>query len=89
VNPFALAALAWQASTVITLRTLTLWTQPAQAQLLLAQYALEKHRAFQAGSVAAQRAARAGADPGKVMAAALRPAERRLRQNYRQIGTGG
>jgi hypothetical protein len=88
MTPFAAAMMAWQAGTVFTLRSLTLWAEPAQAQALLTQYALEKHRAFTAGSLAAGRAAMAGADPARIVAAALRPAQRRVTANHKAL-TGG
>jgi len=88
MNPFVAAAFAWQAGTVFALRSLTIWAEPARAQALLAQYAFEKQRAFAAGTLAAGRAAMAGADPAAVMAAALRPAQRRVRANHRTLTRG-
>lgn len=85
MTPFAAAMLAWQAGTVFTLRSLGLWAEPARAQALLTQYALEKQRAFAAGSMAAGKAALSGADPAAVVAAALRPAQRRVRVNHRSL----
>lgn len=85
MTPFAAAAFAWQAGTVFAMRSLTLWAEPARAQALLAEYAFEKQRAFAAGGLAAGRAALAGADPAAVMAAALRPAQRRVRVNHRSL----
>lgn len=85
MNPFATAMLAWQAGTVFTLRSLSLWSEPARAQALLVEFAMEKQRAFAAGGFAAGRAVLTGADPAAVMAAALRPAHRRLRANHRAM----
>lgn len=85
MTPFAAATFAWQASAVFTLRSLGLWSDPAMAQALLTEYALEKQRAFMAGSMAAGRAALSGADPARIMAAALRPAQRRVRANHRSL----
>jgi hypothetical protein len=85
MTPFAAAMMAWQASTVIALRSLTMWSDPLRAQQMLAEYAMEKQRAFVAGTAAAGRAALSGADGPAVMAAALRPAHRRMRANHRQL----
>jgi hypothetical protein len=85
MTPFAAAMLAWQAGTVFTLRSQTMWSDPARAQLLLTQYAMEKQRAFAVGTAAAGRAALAGADPAAVLQAALLPAHRRLRANHRAL----
>ncbi len=85
MTPFTAAAFAWQAGTVFALRSLGLWSDPVRAQALLAEYALEKQRAFVAGSMAAGRAALSGADPARVMAAALRPAQRRVKANHRSL----
>jgi hypothetical protein len=88
MNPFTAAAFAWQASFVFTMRSVQLWTQPAQAQAQLASYALEKQRAFSAGAVAASQAMLAGAAAPAVMAAALAPAQRRVRANLRALTRG-
>jgi hypothetical protein len=88
MNPFTAAAFAWQAGFVFTMRSVQLWTQPAQAQAQLAAYALEKQRAFSAGALAASRAMLAGAAAPAVMAAALRPAQRRVRANVRALTLG-
>lgn len=85
VDPFTAATLAWQAGTVFTLRSLGLLAEPARAARLLTDYAIEKQRAFAAGALAASRAALTGADPAAVLAAALRPAHRRLRANHRRL----
>lgn len=89
MTPFAAALMAWQAGTVFTLRSMGMWTDPVRAQMLLAEYAMEKQRAFTAGSMAAGRAAMAGADPARVMAAALRPAQRRVTANHKALLTRG
>jgi hypothetical protein len=88
MTPFAAAILAWQAGTVFTLRSMGIWSDPLRAQALLVEFAVEKQRAFAAGTVAAGRAALTGADPSAVMAAALRPAHRRLRANHRALMRG-
>ncbi|WP_149538865.1 hypothetical protein [Siccirubricoccus phaeus] len=85
MNPFAAAALAWQAGFVFTARSLQLWAEPASAQAMLLRYALEKQRAFEAGALAAGQAMLAGAAAPAVMAAAMAPAERRVRANLRRL----
>ena len=60
-NPFTTALFAWQTGTVFALRSLQLWTEPAQAQARLTAYALEKQKAFAAGALAASQAAMTGA----------------------------
>ena len=85
MNPFTTALFAWQTGFVFTLRSMQLWAEPAKAQAQLTEFALEKQRAFTAGAVAAGRAAMAGADAPKVVAAALKPAQRRVRANARKL----
>jgi hypothetical protein len=89
VTPFDAALFAWQTGFVFTLRSMQLWAEPAKAQAQLAEYALEKQRAFTAGAMAAGRAAIAGAEAPAVLAAALRPAQRRVRANHRKLTRGG
>jgi hypothetical protein len=88
LDPFTTAAFAWQAGMVFTLRSFQLLTQPAMAQAMLTEYAFEKHRAFSAGALAASQAMLAGAAAPAVMAAALRPAHRRVRVNHRKLMQG-
>jgi hypothetical protein len=84
-NPAGFALLAWQAGWVFTLRSAQLWAEPGGAALALAEMAAEKQRAFAAGALAAGRAAMDGARPDVVAAAALRPAQRRVAANLRQL----
>jgi hypothetical protein len=84
----AFGLFAWQAGCVFTLRSAQLWAEPAKAQERLAAYALEKQRAFAQGMAAAGRASLAGADAPAVMAAALAPAQRRVRANARKLSRG-
>jgi hypothetical protein len=88
MDPFTAAAFAWQAGFVFTMRSAQLWVQPAQAQAQLTAYALEKQRAFSAGAVAASQAMLAGAAAPAVMAAALAPAQRRVRANLKALTRG-
>jgi hypothetical protein len=88
LDPFTTVAFAWQASLVFTMRSFQLWTQPAEAQAMLTEYAFEKHRAFSAGALAAGQAMLAGAAVPAVMEAALRPAHRRVRVNHRKLMRG-
>lgn len=85
MTPFVAAAFAWQAGTVFALRSIALWAEPATAQAKLAEYVLEKQRAFAEGALDAGRQAMRGADPAAVMDAALRPAHRRVRANHRSL----
>ena len=85
MTPFAAATFAWQAATVCTLRSWQLWTDPAQAQARLAEYAMEKQRAFTEGAFKAGEAVLAGADAQAVLTAALRPAQRRVAANVRAL----
>jgi hypothetical protein len=88
MDPFTAAAFAWQAGFVFSMRSVQLWTQPAQAQAQLTAYALEKQRAFSAGAMAASQAMLAGAAAPAVMAAALGPAHRRVRANLKALTHG-
>ncbi len=85
MNPFAAAAFAWQAGMVFTLRTAQMWTDPAQAQAQFTGFVAEKQRAFVQGALAAQRATLAGGDGATVLAAAMAPAQRRVRMNARKL----
>jgi hypothetical protein len=85
MTPPNYALLAWQAGWVFTLRSAQLWTAPAEAAGALAEMAAEKQRAFAHGAFAAGRAAMSGAAPDAVMAAALRPAHRRVAANLRKL----
>ncbi|TCZ55955.1 hypothetical protein [Roseicella aquatilis] len=85
MNPFVAVTFAWQTAFVFTLRSMQLWTEPAEAQARLAAYALEKQKAFAAGAMAASQAALAGAAAPAVVAAALAPAQRRVRANARKL----
>ncbi len=84
-HPAAFALLAWQAGWVFALRSAQLWAEPAGAALALTEMAAEKQRAFAAGAMAAGWAAINGRRPDLVMAAALRPARRRVAANLRQL----
>lgn len=88
MSPFTAAAFAWQSAFVFTLRSMQLWTEPAEAQARLTAYALEKQRAFAAGAMAAGQAALAGEAATAVMAAALAPAHRRVRANAQKLMRG-
>ena len=88
MHPLAFGLFAWQAGCVFTLRAMQLWAEPAKAQARLTAYALEKQRAFAAGAVAAGRAGLAGAAAPAILAAALAPAQRRVRANARRLAKG-
>lgn len=88
LNPFLTATLAWQSAFVFTRRSMQLWTEPAQAQARLAAYALEKQKAFAIGALAAGQAALVGAGAPAVVAAALAPAQRRVRANAKTLLRG-
>lgn len=88
MNPFTAAAFAWQAGLVFTLRSARMWADPAQAQAQLTEFMLEKQRAFVQGAMAAQRATLAGSTGAAVLAAALAPAQRRVRMNVRTLSRG-
>jgi hypothetical protein len=88
MDPFTAAMFAWQSGFVFAVRSVQLVTQPLTAQAELTRYALEKHRAFADGAIAASRAVMSGADGGAVVAAALRPAHRRVRANLRSLTLG-
>lgn len=88
-DPFTYGLFAWQAGWVFALRSATLWAEPARAQAQLAEYALEKQKAFATGAARAGAAALAGASPDAVLSAALAPARRRVRANARKLSGGG
>ena len=84
-DPFTYGLFAWQAGWVFALRSAELWTEPAKAQSRLAEYALEKQKAFATGAVRAGAAAMVGAAPERVVAAALAPSRKRVRANARKL----
>ena len=88
MNPFTTATLAWQTAFVFTLRSMQLWTEPAEAQARLTGYVLEKQKAFAAGAVAASQAMLAGQMGHAVYEAAMAPAHKRVRANARQLMRG-
>lgn len=71
---------------VVLRRSLALWAEPHNAMPALTRMVIEKQVAFTRGAAAAGLAAARGATPEAVMAAALRPARRRVRRNV--YGTG-
>ncbi|MGG5818865.1 hypothetical protein [Falsiroseomonas sp. HW251] len=85
MTPPAYALMAWQASWVFTLRSMQLWTDPMAATSELTRMAMEKHRAFSAGAMAAGKAALIGTRPDLVAAAAVAPARRRVAANLREL----
>ncbi|WP_426959459.1 hypothetical protein [Muricoccus radiodurans] len=87
MDPTRWGLFAWQAGWVFTLRSLDLATR-ADGAAELTRLAMEKQRAFADGWVAAGQAALRGADPAAVMAAAVRPAQRRVSANLRAIRRG-
>ena len=89
VDPFAYGLFAWQAGWVFALRSAALWTEPAKAQAKLAEYALEKQKAFTTGAIQAAGAVMTGATPVAVLEAALAPSHRRVRANARKLARGG
>jgi len=84
-DPFTYGLFAWQAGWVFALRSAELWTEPAKAQARLAEYALEKQKAFAEGAVKAGAAAMVGSVPEVVLAAALAPSRKRVRANARKL----
>ncbi len=60
--------------------------EPHSAGTALMRMAMEKHIAFSQGAAAAGMAMASGASPEAVMAAALRPARRRVRRNVHGKG---
>lgn len=88
MNPFTTATLAWQTAFVFTLRSMQLWTEPAEATARLTGYALEKQKAFTAGAMAASQAMLAGHMAHTVLEAAMAPAHKRVRANARKLMQG-
>ncbi|WP_198369690.1 hypothetical protein [Roseomonas rosulenta] len=77
-----------EAQTVMLRRSLALWAEPHAAGPALARMVTEKQRACLDGAIAAGFAAARGAHPAVVLAAAVRPARRRVRRNLRGTGLG-
>ena len=88
-GPLAYGLFAWQTGWVFAMRSAALWAEPAKAQAKLAEYALEKQKAFATGALDAGAAMMAGAAPAAVAAAALAPSRRRVRANARKLAKGG
>ncbi|SHK01158.1 hypothetical protein SAMN02745194_03957 [Roseomonas rosea] len=84
-DPARWGLLAWQAGWVFTLRSLDLMARPDGAGAELARMAMEKQKAFADGWMAAGAAAMRGENPAAVMAAAARPAHRRVSANLRSL----
>ncbi len=85
-DPFTYGLFAWQAGWVFALRSAALWAEPATAQAKLAEYVLEKQKAFATGAIDAGAQMLIGATPA---AAALAPSRRRVRANARKLAKGG
>jgi hypothetical protein len=85
IDPFRLGMFAWQAATVIVLRSLSLASDPCAAGTRLFGMAAEKQRAFARGYFDAWSAVMRGARPDVVAEAALRPARRRVAANARSL----
>ena len=88
-DPFTYGLFALQAGWVFAMRSAALWAEPAKAQAKLAEYALEKQKAFTTGALDAGAAMMIGATPAAVTAAALAPSRRRVRANARKLVKGG
>ena len=88
MNPFTTVTLAWQTVMVFTMRSMQLWIEPHSAQARMTGYALEKHKAFTAGAMAAGEAMLAGHMAHAVMEAAMAPAHRRVQANARKLMRG-
>jgi hypothetical protein len=88
-NPASWGFFAWQAGWVFTLRSLDLMARPDGAGAELTRMALEKQRAFADGWFAAGRAVMRGDHLTAVMAAAARPAQRRVSANLRGLRRKG
>ncbi len=86
MNPFDAWRFLAEAQMVMLRRSVALWAEPHNAAEALARMAMEKQVAFAQGAAAAGVAVARGAGPDAVMAAALRPARRRVRRNVK--GTG-
>lgn len=77
---------AWQAGWVFTLRSASLWAEPATAAPALTEMALEKQRAFTQGWMDAGRKALQGADARQIANAAMALARRRVAANAKTLG---
>ncbi len=88
-DPFTYGLFAWQAGWVFALRSAALWAEPATAQAKLAEYVLEKQKAFATGAIDAGAQMLIGATPAAAAAAALAPSRRRVRANARKLAKGG
>lgn len=86
MTPFDAWRFLAEAQMVMLRRSLALWAEPHNAAPALARMAVEKHVAFTQGAAAAGMALARGASPDAVMAAALRPARRRVRRNVKGQG---
>ncbi|MCA0189086.1 MAG: hypothetical protein LCH90_24410 [Proteobacteria bacterium] len=86
MSPFDAWRFLTEAQAVMLRRSLALLAEPHMAGPALARMALEKHAAFSAGAAAAGVALVRGALPDAVIAAALRPARKRVRRNMRGSG---
>lgn len=76
-----------EAQLVMFRRSLALWSaEPHNAGTALMRMVTEKQVAFSQGAAAAGLALVRGASPDAVMAAALRPARKRVRRNVRGKG---
>lgn len=87
MNPFDAWRFLTEAHTVMLRRSLALLAaEPHKAGPALMMMAVEKHIAFSEGVTAASLAVVSGASPEVVMAAAIRPARKRVRRNVRGKG---
>ena len=86
MNPFDAWRFLTEAQAVMLRRSLALLAEPHMAGPALTRMAMEKHAAFSAGAAAAGVALARGAFPDAVIAAALRPARKRVRRNARGKG---
>ena len=87
MNPFDAWRFLTEAHTVMLRRSIALLAaEPHQAGPALMMMAVEKHIAFSEGAAAAGLALARGATPEVVMAAAIRPARKRVRRNVRGKG---
>jgi len=87
-DPAGWGLFAWQAGWVFALRSMDLMARP-DGGAALTRMALEKQKAFADGWMAAGAAAMRGEAPAAVMAAAARPARRRVSANLRTLRAGG
>ena len=87
MNPLAWGLFAWEAGMVFSLRSMNLMLRaPHEAPAALTDMAVEKGLAFAQGWVEAGTAAMRGADAGAVLAAAAKPARKRVSANLRALG---